>query len=251
VFDTILILDGGEPAGVDALRLARYLASDETSFVLAGADSPRLLRDAARQEQADLVVIPSGKAAKRLLHGLEVPVAVSRPEFVRGQDDRLRVIGVGFDAGDESRAALHLAEQLALEHGATMRVYAVVPPHQYATSRIEPTRDEYRALLQESLGAQLHEEVQTLDSGVRAAASVVQGDPVEQLADASRQGLDLLVVGARRQGPLGRLMLGSVSSELVDRSGCPLLVLPRPVEAATYRAAVDSPAVMAESDTSP
>ena len=187
MFDTVLILDGGEPAGVDALRLARYLASEETSFVLTSVDSPDALMDAVRQEQADLIVTPWGKASKRLLHDLAVPVAIARPESVRAVEDRLRVIGVGFDAGDESRAALHVAEQLALEHGATMRVYSVVPPHAYATSRVEPTREEYRALLQESLGAQLHEEVETLDSGVRAAASVVRGDPVEELADASRR----------------------------------------------------------------
>ena len=232
MFDTILILDGGEPQGLDALRLARYLASEETSFVLTSADSPDSLMDAARQEQADLIVIPSGKAAKRLLQGLAVPVALTRPEFIRGPDERLRVIGVGFDAGDESRAALRLAEELALEHGATMRVYSVVPAHAYASSRIEPTREEYRAILKESLGAQLHEEVETLDSGVRAAASVVRGEPVEELADASREGLDLLVVGSRRQGALNRLMLGSVSSDLVDRADCPLLVVPRPEEAA-------------------
>ena len=232
MFDTILVLDGGEPAGLDALRLARFLASENTSFVLTSADSPDSLSDAARLEQADLIVIPSGKAAKRLLHGLGVPVALTRPEFVRAPDDQLRVIGVGFDAGDESRAALHLAEQLALEHGATMRVYSVVPPRAHATSRIEPTREEYRALLKESLGAQLHEEVETLDSGIRAAATVIRGNPVEELADASRQGLDLLVVGSRRQGALSRLMLGSVSSDLADRADCPLLVVPRPEAAA-------------------
>jgi len=232
VFETILILDGGEPAGIDALRLARYLASKQTSFVLASAGSPEALNDAARQEQAGLVVIPWGKESRRLLHGLEVPVAIAQAEAVRAPEDRLRVIGVGFDAGDESRAALRVAERLALEHGATLRVYSVVAPHANATSRVEPTREEYRALLNESLGAQLHEEVQTLDSGVRAAASVVRGDPVEALAGASQQGLDLLVVGSRRQGALGRLILGSVSSDLVDRADCPLLVVPRPEMAA-------------------
>ena len=229
VFRTILIRDGGEPDGRDALRLARYLASSESRFVLTSADSPDALGEAASDEQADLIVVPTGRTAKRLLHGLEVPVALAPAGFAAGPEDRLRVIGVGFDAGDESRRALGLAEQLTLEHGATMRVYSVIPPRAYATSRIEPTPAEYRARVKESLAEHLREEVEQLDGRARAAASVVRGEPVAALAKVSAEGLDLLVLGSRRQGPVSRLMLGSVSSDLVDRAECALLVVPLPV----------------------
>jgi hypothetical protein len=39
--------------------------------------------------------------------------------------------------------------------------------------------------------------------------------------------VDLLVVGSRGYGPLGRLVHGSTSNELARVSCCPLLVLPR------------------------
>ena len=234
MFRTILIRDDGQPDGRDALRLARYLASQNARFVLTSADSPDALRDAALEEQADLIVVPAGRTAKRLLHGLEMPVALAPRGFGVGREDRLRVIGVGFDAGEESREALRLAEELALEHGATMRVYSVIPPRAYATSRMEPTPAEYRERIKQTLAEHLREEVEQLDSRARAAASAVRGEPVTALAEASAQGLDLLVLGSRRQGPVSRLMLGSVSNDLVDRAESPLLVVPLPVAASRH-----------------
>ena len=39
--------------------------------------------------------------------------------------------------------------------------------------------------------------------------------------------LDLLIVGSRGYGPIGRLIHGSTSRELARRARCPLLILPR------------------------
>ena len=227
MFTTILVCDADVPAARDALRLARYLAAPDTRFVLTSVNSASQLQEVARLEGADVIVLPSGRSAKRLLHGSRVPVALAPAGCTAGPDDRLRVIGVGFDGQDESRAALRAAEQLALEQAATLRVYSAVQPDPFAGSRIGPPPDGYRARVHESLGERLREEVETLDDDVRAATRVIIGDPVRVLADVSREGLDLLVVGARAQGPVSRVLLGSVSTELADRAACPLLVLPR------------------------
>jgi nucleotide-binding universal stress UspA family protein len=50
------------------------------------------------------------------------------------------------------------------------------------------------------------------------------GDPVRELAGL---GADLLVVGAKRRGPLRRLLFGSTSGGLVRRASCPVLVAMR------------------------
>lgn len=52
------------------------------------------------------------------------------------------------------------------------------------------------------------------------------GDPVEELTLYSAS-LDLLVVGSRSYGPLGRLVHGSTAQHLARTARCPLLVLPR------------------------
>ena len=45
------------------------------------------------------------------------------------------------------------------------------------------------------------------------------------------QSIDLLVVGSRGYGPLGRLMHGSTSTKLARIARCPLLVLTRAAQA--------------------
>jgi nucleotide-binding universal stress UspA family protein len=67
------------------------------------------------------------------------------------------------------------------------------------------------------------QELAQLD-GVEGA--VIYGGPREDLVQAGND-LDLLIVGSRGYGPIGRLLHGSVSRYLIGRVTCPLLVLPR------------------------
>ncbi len=52
------------------------------------------------------------------------------------------------------------------------------------------------------------------------------GQPAEQLAVCD-DNLDLLVVGSRGHGPVGRLVHGSTLLKLANMAHCPLLALPR------------------------
>jgi nucleotide-binding universal stress UspA family protein len=62
-------------------------------------------------------------------------------------------------------------------------------------------------------------------------AHAAYGRPAEELAVYSAS-LDLLVVGSRDYGPLGRLVHGSTSRQLARSARCPLLVLTRAARAA-------------------
>ena len=55
---------------------------------------------------------------------------------------------------------------------------------------------------------------------------VTYGGPREELAHFGKT-LDLLIVGSRGYGPIGRLIHGSVSGYLLGHASCSLLVLPR------------------------
>lgn len=67
----------------------------------------------------------------------------------------------------------------------------------------------------------------------------VEGDPVEVLISESARA-DMLVVGTRRLGPVGRLLLGSTSHALIQRSAIPLVVVPPPAAATAARMTSDT-----------
>jgi len=53
----------------------------------------------------------------------------------------------------------------------------------------------------------------------------VSGFVVQELVDASRDA-DMLVLGTRGGSGLGRLVMGSVSNEVVQHSACPVVIVP-------------------------
>jgi nucleotide-binding universal stress UspA family protein len=68
--------------------------------------------------------------------------------------------------------------------------------------------------------------VQRLGSSVRSAdGSVLRGRAASVIVDDAREfRADLVIVGSRGHGAIATLLLGSVSSEVVDHAPCPVLV---------------------------
>jgi nucleotide-binding universal stress UspA family protein len=74
---------------------------------------------------------------------------------------------------------------------------------------------------------------------IEANGVVTVGEPAHALEDeAAQRGLELLVVGSRGYGPVRRVLLGSVASELLHNAPCPVIVCPR----GSHPEAADEPA---------
>ncbi len=175
-----------------------------------------------------------GTVADRLLAGGACPVAIA-PKGFRASGLSLNTVGVAFDGSAESRAALALAAELARAAGSRLDLIAVVNPAMPAelalaaqgyaalAARPEITRQQIDRMWRLAGDA-----VQDLVPDAAAATiHVLEGAPAELLLERAEH-LDLLVLGSRGYGPLGRVLVGSVSSVVVRECVCPVIVTPRP-----------------------
>jgi nucleotide-binding universal stress UspA family protein len=139
-------------------------------------------------------------------------------------------IVVGVDGSDQSRHALEWAIAEAALHAAPLQVVAV---HQVAVDAwgLAPMRLPTDAKEREQVQAAAEQMVDkaVAQAGAKRPPSVqvktVSGIPAEVLVNASRDA-DLLVLGPRGAGGFGRLLLGSVTSQVVHHAECPVTIVP-------------------------
>ena len=131
--------------GEDALVLARRVVErdgGELNVVHVEKGSPAdTFQALAERGEADLVALGSthhahvgsvapGSVAEHLLHGARCRLVIAPKGYAHGDhsQDRLRVVGVGYDGMAESHAALDEAAKLATKFGASMKVIGVLAP---------------------------------------------------------------------------------------------------------------------------
>jgi nucleotide-binding universal stress UspA family protein len=127
---------------------------------------------------------------------------------------------LAYDGFEHSRHALEETAKLAADGHGEVTVLSIVPPD--ARGSKSGGHVGLRPHAHEDV-ARAHAYLREL--GIESEMKMDDGDPAEQIvAEAKTGGHDLVVVGSRGLGPVGRLLLGSVSTEVVDRSPCPVLV---------------------------
>lgn len=135
-----------------------------------------------------------------------------------------RTIAVAYDDTPEAKAALKRAEAIALACRATIVVYTVTAP-----PTVVPSATGYAPADPPDAGAIVTRTVKAVDERLAATGRALYGAPGPVIVEACEEvGADLLVAGSRGYGPVRRALLGSVSTQLVHRAPCPVLVVPRP-----------------------
>jgi nucleotide-binding universal stress UspA family protein len=135
-----------------------------------------------------------------------------------------RKILVGYDGSASGRKAFDAALELAAKHEAELYVLSVARPPEVGDdveteAIIENSRHYHRRLL-----AELKSSVEA--KGVKTHFEVAVGHPAEQIIyDADRHGVDLIVVGHRGRSKFARLLLGSVSKQVVQYAGRQVLIV--------------------------
>jgi nucleotide-binding universal stress UspA family protein len=214
------------PAGISA-----------TTRKLADPSPAHALHTLAEREHADLVVLGStalgavgrvtiGGTATRLLHGLPCAVAVAPQGFARHDRRAIERIGICWDGSDEAELALRTAVELSQTTKAELLVLTAIDrvPVPYPSY---PAPDVPDYLLDSDV---LDVAMDLIPEGVCAAGQRLRGKPAMALSRQARtENLDVLVTGSRGYGPVGRVLLGGVSSKLMRMAPCPVIVVPRSI----------------------
>ena len=232
--------NGGAGAAYEAPEAARAEALLDTARQETGVEAHlrwrgsssvgRGLHELCELTGADLVAVGSsrrgllgrvliGDDTSAALNGAPCSIAIAPTDYSQ-QPGALREIGVGYDGSPESEHALSVARMLAGAYGAKLSALESVALPSDAFLGPGAVDNTPGRLLE--------------DARARIAAlgdvepHAAYGQPAEELALYSAS-LDLLIVGGRGYGPVGRLIHGSTSQQLAHSARCPLLVLTRAV----------------------
>lgn len=136
----------------------------------------------------------------------------------------MRVL-VATDTTAASVGAERAGIELALRMGASLIVLYVIDPSRLRlTGGLFHTRvDQVRAVRESALARIVAD---AREVGVAAQFLIWEGDPGACVLEAAEaEGADVIVVGSHGRGRVGRLLLGSVSSVVVDRARRPVVVI--------------------------
>ena len=212
----------GVPASTRALpctsvvRGLQQVAADEGALTIIVGPSHR----------GTLGQLLPGSVGERLLHGAPCPVAVAPRGYWSTALRPIRRIGLGFAATPEADEALCAAVGIALRTGAEIRALSVVELATGVTMRAGWDYGTRTQLARDDLSQSLVRTLGDVTSPVDLSGEVVDGYADDELARLSEE-VDLLVCGSRGRGPVGRVMLGSVSAGVLRKARCPVLVIPR------------------------
>lgn len=144
----------------------------------------------------------------------------------------METIVVGVDGSEGGAAALDLAAREAALRGARLRIVSAwqVPAAAYGGGFAPPldpeTWDAFRARAQQ-VADDAVAAVKDAQPSVEAEAVPVQGHPADVLLEQSSDAA-LIVVGRRGLGGFKSLLLGSVSQQVVQHAGCPVVIVNQP-----------------------
>lgn len=248
----------------DALELVRKLRTRldglpeqrSTIKITANTSPAHALHAMAEVEDAALLVVGSshtgrarrvlpGSTGERLIHGSPCSVAVV-PKGYHEHPDPIRRVGVAYNATSEAREAVFSAARLAGVLDAELVVIGVADATLYGTPAmmggpsVASLRVDVDRHVEESLDALLAE----LPGDLKKTSKRLTGDPAELLAAYSEH-VDVLVMGSRGYGPLHSVLAGGVSGRVLRSAHCPVIIVPRGVQAALDRLVADATATTA------
>ena len=151
---------------------------------------------------------------------------------------RFGTILVATDGSDDSDAAVEAALDLAHDTSAKLLVLSVVPEasgdgteegNGGGDAEPPPRDDDEKVIEAKDITNDIVDHA--VEWGLEARSLVWEGEPADAiLAAAESEGADVIVVGSSGRSGVGRILLGSVSDDVIRRSTIPVMVVRAPRE---------------------
>ena len=239
-------------------RVAENLERDRLALKADGVDCEVVLREGEPtreimtfsdgEDAFDLVVLGARRKAGagrywrsarvyKLIRTLTSPVLI-----VMGRREKLARVLVCSGGRGYITPALDVAGVLASGARADVTLLHIIaePPGMYAQlSAMRETTEQVMASGTDLAKHLQTEEARLKSAGVNVQVRVRQGPILHELAEEIRTGdYDMVVTGtAVAQSPLRRYIMGDVTREIVNRVGCPVLVVQSRVDGAVAKSA--------------
>ncbi|MBI5253261.1 MAG: universal stress protein [Euryarchaeota archaeon] len=195
--------------------------------------------DEAKELPATMIIMGSlksgsrialGSIADRVVREAYCPVMIISPKAKITDIKRLLV---PVDGSKYSRKSAEFAVSIAKKTGAFVEVLHVVNDYAISySSAIAGVSPEDREKLVESYkkdaGQKYVSEAQAVGkvAGLNLASNIRVGNPAEEIVkEAEEKKFDLIVIGSRGMGHVGRLLIGSVTGAVINLSSKPVLIV--------------------------
>ena len=143
---------------------------------------------------------------------------------------RFGTILVATDGSDDSDAAVEAALDLAHDTSGRLLVLTVVPEgssrddSDATASDSEAQRDDQQVVVATDRTNDIVDHA--VEWGLEATPLVWEGEPADAiLAAAASEGADVIVIGSSGRTGVGRMLLGSVSDDVVRRAEVPVMIV--------------------------
>lgn len=166
-----------------------------------------------------------GSVALKVVRGAHCPVLVVAGAALKSkQQPKLGRILIPLDGSNLSHEALSVGLRLAREHGAEVWLYRALALDHLRSDRpelISAIMNHERELIEEYLKGWQED-----CGGVGSRILTGEGSPVSGIVDAvAAHNIDLVVMSSHGRSGAERWLLGSVTEGVLQRAGCPVLVV--------------------------
>jgi nucleotide-binding universal stress UspA family protein len=216
-----------------AARILRKRWPESQTAVTLGDPSVDIVR-VAEETRVDMIAVGArglGRLKRFFVGSTSLAVARYAPcpvVIVRGRPRRTERILVAVDGSDGSRAALRFLSRFEILPDTQVVLTHVLPKS--ATPGRRGTGEELhedRRKQWADADALLADMAAVLSNARRPIERrIAEGDPAREIVRSARgRDVDLVVLGARGVGALGRLLLGSVSETVLHHVGRPVMIV--------------------------